>query len=109
LFLHSFDIDKDATKLTQDESVIKAIEASSAITPSPIEKFHDHLRQKEPVYARLMELKKKVFPFLGKSPVDTEAEKLNRGGRIQRETNTSSSKDREPILLPGKLQQNSTE
>jgi hypothetical protein len=56
-----------------------------------------------------MELREKVCPFLRKSPVDAEAEKLNRGGRIQKETNTSSSKDREPILPRGKLQPNSTE
>jgi hypothetical protein len=102
-------MDKGATELTQNESLIKATGASPAITPSPIAKFHDYLRQKEPVYARLMELREKVCPFLRKSPVDAEAEKLNRGGRIQKETNTSSSKDREPILPRGKLQPNSTE
>jgi hypothetical protein len=95
--------------LTQDESYIKAIQDSPATTPSPIEKFHDHLRQKEPVYARLMELKEKVCSFPGKSPVDAEAEKVNRGGRIQKETSTSSSKGREPILPLAKLQQDSTE
>jgi hypothetical protein len=102
-------VDKGATQLTQDGSLRKAIEGSPAITPSRIAKFHDYLRQTEPVYARLMELKEKVCPFLRKSLANVEAEKLNRAGRIQKEINTSSSKDRQPILPPVKLQPDSTE
>jgi hypothetical protein len=39
---------------------IEAIETSSIRMPSPITKFHEVLRQAEPVYAMLKELKKKV-------------------------------------------------
>lgn len=103
------DVDKGATQLTQDGSLIKAIEGSPAITPLRIAKFYEYLRQTEPGYARLMELKEKVCPVLRKSLVKVEAEKVNRAGRIQKEINTSSSKDREPILPPVKLQPDSTE
>lgn len=60
------------------------------------------------VYAVLMELKEKVRSYLGKRPVVEKPDMYQRDGRIQRETNTSSIKDREPTLPRGKLRPNST-
>jgi hypothetical protein len=82
---------------------IEAIQTSPITTPSPITKFHEYLRRTEPVYATLMELKEKVRSCLGKETVVGEADKLKRGGRIQKETNISSIKDGEPTLPQGKL------
>lgn len=78
------------------------------MTPSPIIKFHQHLRQTESVYDVLMELKEKVRLCLGKGTVEGEADIYQRDGRIQKETNISGIKDREPTLPRGKLRPNST-
>jgi hypothetical protein len=80
---------------------IEVIETSPVIKPSPITLFHQHLRQAEPVYAMLMELKEKVRSYLGNGTVIEEADMYRRDGRIQKETNTSSIKDREPTLPRG--------
>jgi hypothetical protein len=87
---------------------IEAIETSPIMALSPIAKFHQYLRQAEPVYAVLMELKEKVRSCLGKGTVGGEADMYQRDGRIQKETNISNIKDREPTLLRGKLRPNST-
>lgn len=87
---------------------IEVIETSPVTKPSPITIFHQHLRQTEPVYAVLMELKEKVRSYLGKAIVVGEADMYQRDGRIQKETNTSRTKDREPTLPRGKLRPDST-
>jgi hypothetical protein len=86
----------------------EVIETNPVITPSPITIFHQRLRQAEPVYAVLMELKEKVRQYLRKGTVLGEADMYQRDGRIQKETNTSSIKDREPTLPRGKLRPDST-
>jgi len=54
-----FDIDKGAVRVIEMEAPIEVIETNPVITPSPITIFHQFLRQAEPVYAVLMELKEK--------------------------------------------------
>jgi hypothetical protein len=56
----------------------------------------------------LLELKKNVRSYLEKSPVVEKPDMYQRDGRIQKKTNTSSIKDREPTLPRGKLRPNST-
>ena len=55
---------------------IEAIETSSIRKPLPITKFHEVLRQAEPMYAMLKELKKKVCICLVKGTIVCDADKL---------------------------------
>jgi hypothetical protein len=99
---------KGAVHVIEMKAPTEAIETNQVITPSPITIFHQRLRQAEPVYAMLMELKEKVCQYLRKGIVVGEVDMYQRDGRIQKETNTSSIKDREPILPLGKLRPDST-
>ena len=86
---------------------IQVIDTNPIITPSPIAIFHQSLRQTEPVYARLMELKEKVGQYLKKWTVAGEADLHQRDGRIQKETITSDIKDKKPTLPREKMRPNS--
>jgi hypothetical protein len=91
------------TREFQDESPpIGTIETSS------ITKFHEVLRQAEPAYAMLKELKKKVLTCLAKGTIIGDAEKLKGVEEFKRRRPFPSYKDREPIMPRGKSRPNST-
>jgi len=101
-------MDKGAVHVIEMKAPTEAIETNPVKTPSPITIFHQRLRQAEPVYIVLMELKEKVCQYLRKGIVVGEVDMYHRDGRIQKETNTSSIKEREPTLPRGKLRPDST-
>jgi hypothetical protein len=57
-------MDKRAVPVIEMKAPAEAIETNPVITPLPITIFHQCLRQAEPVYAVLMELKEKVRRYL---------------------------------------------
>jgi hypothetical protein len=101
-------MDKRAVPVMEMKAPDEAVETNPVVLPSPITIFHQHLRQAEPVYAVLMELKEKVRRYFREGIVVGEADMYQRDGRIQKETNTSSIKDTEPTLPRGKLRPDST-
>ena len=101
-------MDKGAVHVIEMKAPAEAIETNPVITPSPITIFYQRLRQAEPVYAVLTELREKVRQYLGMGIVVGEVDMCQRDGRIQKETNTSSIKDREPTLPREKMRPDST-